>query len=109
MTFTATLTPTLAITATATPFCPGAVPQQVAVGMRAKVCTKQDRLIVRSDPNLTSDELTRLATGTEFDIVGGPTCANSSSWWLIKLSTGKTGWVREGQDEVDRYFICPVK
>ena len=103
------MTPSPTVSPTATPFCPGAVPQQITVGIRAKVCTKQDRLIVRTDPNLSAEVLLRLNTGTEFDVVGGPTCANNSSWWLIETDTGKTGWVREGQDEVDKYFICPVK
>ncbi len=103
------LSPTPAITLTPTSSCPGAVPQQVAVGMRAQVCTKSDNLIVRSDANLSADELFRMATGTQFNVIGGPTCANSSSWWLIKTDAGRTGWVREGQDAVDKYYICPVK
>jgi hypothetical protein len=87
--------------------CPGAPPQRVSVGRRAWVCTKRDRLIVRSQPNRNGSEITRIEPGTYFRILNGPACANNWSWWEIKTDTGIKGWVAEGGDDIDPYFICP--
>ena len=107
------------------PSCPGAEPQQVQVGDAVNVCTQSDNLIVRKKPSLGAAEIFRIAPGTSAYIVDGPTCADNSSWWKIEVPSGTsvrrgsydaplysldadtTGWVREGSDEIDRYFICP--
>ncbi len=89
--------------------CPGAPPQRVQVGARAQVCTAYDRLIVRAKPLSSSAEITRLDPGTVVDVAGGPVCAEDWSWWQIETAAGLTGWVAEGGDEVDPYFICPVR
>lgn len=89
--------------------CPGAPEQQVEVGGKAWVCTKSDRLIVRQQPRLGGQEITRLEPGTHVSVVDGPRCANSHSWWKIRTETGIVGWVAEGSDEIDPYFICPLK
>ena len=87
--------------------CPGAPPQQVRVGDRAYVCTGYDRLVMRAQPQRSSAEITRLESGTHIAIVDGPACAESWSWWKTKTDSGVVGWVTEGGDEVDPYFICP--
>ena len=89
--------------------CPGAPPQRVRVGGSARVCTAYDRLVVRAKPLSSSAELTRLDPGTVVDVTGGPVCAEDWSWWQIETAAGLTGWVSEGGDEVDPYFICPVR
>jgi hypothetical protein len=86
--------------------CLGAPPQRVSVDQRAWVCTKSDRLIVRSWPDRSGTEIARLNPGTYFIIIDGPVCANSWSWWGIQTYTGTKGWVAEGGDEIDPYFIC---
>jgi hypothetical protein len=48
-----------------------------------------------------------LEPGTQFTIIGGPSCSDNWSWWNIRLDDGTTGWVSEGGDEIDPYFICP--
>lgn len=102
----ATRTPTLTSRPSS---CPGAPPQRVQVGGSAWVCTAYDRLIVRAKPLSNSAEITRLDPSEYVDVIGGPVCAEDWSWWQIENAAGLTGWVAEGGDEVDPYFICPVR
>lgn len=87
--------------------CPGAPAQRVQVGGKAYVCTQNDRLIVRKNPNRSASEIIRIYPGTVMTIVKGPVCADDWSWWRIKTDDGIVGWVSEGGDNVDSYFICP--
>jgi hypothetical protein len=91
--------------------CPGARPQRVRVGKQVRVCTREDHLILRQDPRLGGLEIIRVDPGTQLAVLAGPSCADNSSWWKVKIIsgsiTGLTGWVREGSDEKDPYFICP--
>ena len=88
--------------------CPGAPPQRVMIGEQARVCTQSEDLIVRKGPGLDGKELTEIKPGTNFMIIDGPSCANNWSWWKVELDSGLEGWVAEGGDDVDPYFICPV-
>lgn len=88
--------------------CPGALPQRVIIGEKAKVCTKSADLIVRKEPGRDGMELTGIKPGTNFMIIDGPSCANDWSWWKVELDSGLKGWVAEGGDNIDPYFICPV-
>ena len=89
--------------------CPGAPPQHVQVGDKAVVCTKSDLLRVRREPRLSSSTTARLSPGTYVTILDGPSCANSHSWWKIQTTSGIVGWVAEGGDDIDPYFICPAR
>lgn len=89
--------------------CPGAPPQRVQVGGRARVCTQSDLLRVRRQPSLTSSVVTRLRPGTYVTVLDGPTCANNYSWWKIQTGSRTVGWVSEGGDRIDPYFICPAQ
>lgn len=107
--------------------CPGAEPQHLSVGDQAIVCTKKDRLIIKTAPlpGEQSDEIFRVYPGALLKIVDGPSCADNSSWWQVeipvntKAAAGPTdmidyfftdqeyvGWVREGSDDKDQYYIC---
>lgn len=105
--------------------CPGAKPFTVKIGDRGYVCTKYDRLIVRYNPSMSSGEILALYPGAEFTIIEGPRCADYFTWWRISIPAGTkyscstcsresygytsqvtTGWVREGWDAKDTYFIC---
>lgn len=88
--------------------CPGAPVQLVYVNARAYVCTQSDRLIVRKKPNKSSAEIARIYPGTQMTIIKGPECADNWSWWRIETDDGIVGWVAEGGDNVDPYFICPL-
>ncbi|MCJ7569139.1 MAG: SH3 domain-containing protein [Anaerolineales bacterium] len=88
--------------------CPGAPQQRVMIGEKARVCTKSDDLIVRKGPGSVGKELTSIKPGTNFMIIDGPSCANNWFWWKVELDSGLEGWVAEGGDNIDPYFICPA-
>ena len=88
--------------------CPGAPPQRVTIGEQARVCTQSEDLIVREEPGRAGKTLIGIETGTNFMIVDGPSCANNWYWWKVELDSGLEGWVAEGGDNIDPYFICPV-
>lgn len=88
--------------------CPGAPPQRVIIGEKANVCTQSDDLIVREEPGREGNELTDINPGTIFMIIDGPSCGNNWSWWKVELDSGLKGWVAEGGDNIDPYFICPA-
>ncbi len=88
--------------------CPGAPPQRVMVGEQARVCTQSEDIIVREEPGRDGKALTGIEPDTNFMIIDGPSCANNWSWWKVELDSGLAGWVAEGGDDIDPYFICPV-
>ncbi len=88
--------------------CPGAPPQRVMIGEQASVCTQSEDLIVREEPGSDGKPLTGIEPGTDFMIIDGPSCANNWSWWKVELDSELEGWIAEGGDNLDPYFICPV-
>ena len=61
--------------------------------------------------------------GSNLLIIDGPKCYDGATWWKVRVEIGSwvfsdekflttteyEGWVKEGSDEEDPYFICPVK
>jgi len=88
--------------------CPGAPALRMTVGKDGSVCTKEDSMAVRKEPNRLGEMVIRLTPGTIFTVIGGPECSNNWSWWKIQTTNGTTGWIAEGGDDTDPYFICPV-
>jgi hypothetical protein len=88
--------------------CPGAPPQRMTVNQRGYVCTRSDRVRLRTAPAKSADTIVYLDTGTQFTVIDGPSCSDNWSWWNVRLDDGTTGWLAEGGDDVDPYFICPV-
>lgn len=88
--------------------CPGAPLQRVLIGEQASVCTQSDDLIMRKGPGSDSDALRGIEPGTILMITDGPSCANNWFWWKVELDSGLAGWVAEGGDNIDPYFICPL-
>jgi hypothetical protein len=87
--------------------CSGASPQRVQVNDTVRVCTKVDHLIVRVDPKQTGTEIRRLNPGETLKVLAGPECADSSLWFFVRSDHYNIkGWVREGSDNQDPYFIC---
>lgn len=86
----------------------GDLPSIVAVGMAARTTIVDGRpLNVRDAPNATTAAVVRIIPeDTRFTIIGGPECANSYTWWQIRLTDGVTGWVAEAGSEF--YFIEPA-
>lgn len=113
-------------TSTSIPSCPGAkYPTRIQADREARVCTKTDRLIVRRSPSMTASEIMSIYPGTYVRVLEGPVCADNFWWWQIEIYAGTTyslqeysynqysttnkaynGWVREGWDNKDSYFIC---
>jgi WD40 repeat protein len=97
------------ITPTVVLQCPGAPPQRLTIGEQGMVCTRKDSLRVRTKPGLDGEVISSISPGTTFEVIDGPECAgNNWSWWKIQLVKGVQGWVAEGGDNVDPYFLCPV-
>ena len=96
-------------TATPAPSCPGAPMQRLQMGESGKVCTQKDSVILRVQPDRGSTSITKLPPGTTFSVVGGPECGgNNWSWWQVLTDDGQSGWIAEGGDEIDPYFLCPL-
>ena len=87
--------------------CPGAPPQRLQVNKMAYVCTQSDSVKLRSDAGKQYSEIKSLVPGADLTIIGGPICADNWSWWQVKTESGFIGWMSEGGDEVDEYFLCP--
>lgn len=87
--------------------CPGTPEQRMEINQRGFVCTKNDSVMVRRLPLSSSDIITRLPPGSEFLVIDGPSCG-TWSWWLIETDNGERGWMAEGGDQSDPYFICPL-
>jgi hypothetical protein len=89
--------------------CPYAPRQRVQVTDRVRVCTGRERLVLHAQPQQHSSEIANLESGTRFTVMDGPVCANGWSWWKIHTDSGTVGWVAEGGDATDLYFICPER
>ncbi len=61
---------------------------------------------LRAAPGIHSTELTLMAEGTAFDVVGGPTCASGYRWWQLELDDSTVGWAAEADTQT--YFLEPV-
>ncbi len=87
--------------------CPGAPPQKLEVGDKAYVCTRTDSVRLRDGAGKQYNTIKSLVPGADIKIVGGPKCADNWSWWKVETESGYVGWIAEGGDNVDPYFICP--
>jgi hypothetical protein len=89
--------------------CPGAPPQQMVIEQKGYVCTRKDNVFLRSQPSRAGDVLAKLPPGASFTVIDGPACGDNWSWWEVRTDEGTEGWVSEGGDDVDPYFICPAE
>lgn len=87
--------------------CPGAPKQRLEVGKDARVCTQSDNVYLRSGPSRSHSVIERVSPGTVVNVIGGPECANDWSFWEVEIPDGTTGWMSEGGDAIDPYFLCP--
>jgi SH3 domain-containing protein len=88
--------------------CPGAPQQRMTINQRGYVCTQSDSVRLRQGPSRSAEVLIELPTGSQFTVTGGPSCADNWSWWQLQTDDGNTGWMAEGGDEDDPYFICAL-
>ena len=106
-----TNTPVFVATPTTTEFssCPGSPPQRMVINQHGVVCTRGAEVYLRQLPTTSSNYLWLLSPGTSFTVLDGPMCADDWSWWKVSIDkTGEIGWIAEGGDENDEYFICPA-
>ena len=87
--------------------CPGAPPQRLKVNNMAYVCTSADSVKLREGPGRSYATLKSLVPGADVKIISGPSCADNWSWWKVKTESGFIGWMSEGGDSTDTYFLCP--
>jgi SH3 domain-containing protein len=84
-----------------------AQPTRLAIGTRARVnFTNGMPLRLRAAPSLDAAEIQQMPEGTEFDVIGGPACANGAAYnrfWQVRLDDGTTGWAAEADQT--SYFI----
>ena len=74
---------------TDTPSCPRAkYPTRLEFDRNAIVCTKTDRLIVRTSADMEAREIFSIYTGTTIKILEGPVCADDFWWWEIEIYPG---------------------
>jgi hypothetical protein len=78
--------------------------------------------MIRKEPSESSRIPFIVQKDSRLFIVEGPVCADSFSWWKVTVPIGtimtldmttyyptteeRSGWIREGSDEIDPYFIC---
>jgi alpha-2-macroglobulin len=87
--------------------CEGALSTRFNVGMRGLVSPSDPTpLNVRATPERRGSLIAQIPPPTTFDVIGGPTCADSIIWWQIRTQDGVTGWVAEGTN--GSYFIDPI-
>jgi hypothetical protein len=89
--------------------CPGAPPQRMLITEPGYVCTQSDSVKLRDAPSRSGNEIIRLPPGTNFHVIEGPSCSDNWSWWRIRTDDGTVGWIAEGGDNTDPYFICPAQ
>lgn len=87
--------------------CPGAPQQRLEIGGMAYVCTSIDSVKLREGPGKDHAVIKSLIPGADLEIIGGPKCNNDWSWWQVKTESGYIGWMSEGGDNVDKYYLCP--
>ncbi len=103
--------PTVApIQSTGSIVCPGSLPTRLAVGMKAKSIATGS-INIRSATTLSDPKsvIGLLLPGGQFDVVGGPQCADNRTWWRISYNSNvgnTTGWIIEG-DNVE-YWMEPI-
>ncbi len=88
--------------------CAEAPPSWMAVGVQGEVCTKEDRVRVRSKPGRKGGRIAWAYPGMRFRVIGGPECGDGWVWWEVEFENGIVGWIAEGPDPRDPKFICPL-
>jgi serine/threonine-protein kinase len=98
-------------TGTPIPQCLGAPKQRISLGDHIFVCTKEESVFLRERPDHNANYTHRLVPGAELDVIGKPVCDEVKSWWYWKVKTesGYIGWIAEGGDKIDPYFVCPTR
>jgi hypothetical protein len=92
------ITATVPVTATATPSATGGPVGGLAPGQPARV-TAPAGLNLRDQASTAGNLLVQLDTGGIVTVLEGPVQADNFTWWRVQDSTGRTGWVAQGDAE----------
>lgn len=92
---------------TGIPSCPGAPKARLEQNEDAKVCTKKDNVYMRSGPGKNYDWITKLKSQSVLWVLDGPVCSGSAYWWKVRDRSDTVGWMMEGGDKNDPYYLCP--
>ncbi|MFN8529062.1 MAG: protein kinase [Anaerolineae bacterium] len=113
-TFTPSITPTFTETPTAFPtlpgssgdICPGSPATRLQVGQVGHVSQGGVSNRLREQPNLQGNLVALMQPGSEFTILGGPTCDTEQflRWWQVNFN-GVIGWTAEGEGA--NYYLDP--
>jgi hypothetical protein len=87
--------------------CSGAPKQRLKVGGNASVCTTSEPVALRDGPGKGYSVIKYLVSGADLKVKDGPVCANNWSYWKVQTESGYIGWMSEGGDSKDTYFLCP--
>lgn len=79
-------------------YCPSTPSTRLFVGAEGRVVVGLGANNLREQPNAASAEIGSLPEGAQFNVIGGPTCADGYAWWQIEYE-GVTGWTAEGEGE----------
>jgi len=86
-------------------------PKRMIPGEKALVCTWRsgDNVLLRERPERRAPKIKRIAPGAVVTITGEAVCDEATGWWYwpVRTRSGYTGWMPEGSDENDPYFLCP--
>jgi hypothetical protein len=93
---------------TSTSDCSLSPAQQIQPNTSAIARTSGDTVNIWEKTSKASSPMYSLSRGDRVDIIGGPICAEHYRWWQVQAVSGLQGWVREGSDQKDTYFICPA-
>jgi LysM repeat protein len=85
--------------------CPGFLPSRLSLGQQGRVTDANNvPNNVRSDPSSGSERIGQIPAGDVFQIIGGPICAENTTWWQVRYRT-TTGWTAEGAN--GEYWLEP--
>lgn len=98
-----TLTPTIDVQ---TIVCNSAPKTRLQVNQSARIVYREG-VRLREMPGFNGAILDMVAAGTIVRTISVPVCRDDILWWEVKLESGQTGWVAEGQP--DLYYLEPVE
>ncbi|MBI5928549.1 MAG: SH3 domain-containing protein [Chloroflexi bacterium] len=98
-----TLTPTIDVQ---TIVCDLAPKTRLQINQSARIIYPEG-VRLREMPGFSGAILDMVAAGAIVQTISVPVCRDDILWWEVKLDSGQTGWVAEGQP--DLYYLEPVE
>jgi len=83
-------------------------PSRMYVGITGRVAyTDGAYMRIRKNPGFNQAIINSVPEGTPITVIGGPSCADTVTWWKIQTDKKIEGWMAESQYGV--YLIEPVR